>query len=80
MNEKRLEEMIESRKVLKLQTNNPVSETYIDMFIRDLQSLQPTTEERKEYIKIDYYCPSCWTHITNKMWCPNEKCRLRIAW
>jgi len=40
-----IEQLIETRRTLKSQTSNPVSETYIDMFIRDLQSLQPTEEK-----------------------------------
>jgi hypothetical protein len=27
-----------------------------------------------QYIKINYYCMSCWAHITNRMWCPNHNC------
>jgi len=40
MNEKRLEEIIETRKVMKSQTNNPVSEAYIDLFLQDLTTLR----------------------------------------
>lgn len=67
----KIEKIIETRKILKSQTENPVSETYIDMFIKDLESLQEPTEEREVTLKIsdlewfEYewcYC-KCWRII-----------------
>ena len=77
MNEKRLEEIIETRKVMKSQTNNPVSEAYIDLFLQDLTTLREDKDNVvewddwiKSYFKPPFRYDSYWTYIRdseNKM-------------